>query len=100
MSKSYPVLERSDYVCVYCGGFAGTADHVIPRALFKHRGRFGSRNIKPCCRICNSIASDWVFPDFDSKKRFILIHRFVGRDEGVEYLEFVGAKRARDLVCQ
>lgn len=42
-------------VCVYCGGGAGTADHVHPRA--KGGGhRLG--NLVPACRTCNGKKRD------------------------------------------
>lgn len=36
--------------CVYCGGGAGTADHVMPRAL---GGGHRLGNLVPSCRKCN-----------------------------------------------
>lgn len=44
------VLARDGRVCRYCGGYAGTVDHVVPRAL---GGSDASSNLVAACRTCN-----------------------------------------------
>lgn len=44
------------HVCVYCGGFATTRDHVPPKFLLKRPPPSNLRRV-PCCRRCNIDAS-------------------------------------------
>lgn len=49
------VLRRDDNVCAYCGGFANTIDHVLPRS----RGGADSwENLVACCLKCNNVKGD------------------------------------------
>ena len=49
------ILERSNYICHYCGSPANTADHIIPIA--KGGGNELS-NLLPACINCNSTRQD------------------------------------------
>ncbi|WP_308491487.1 HNH endonuclease [Microbacterium terrisoli] len=45
------VLRRDGFHCAYCGGSAGTIDHVMPRS----RGGSDSwENLVACCQRCNN----------------------------------------------
>ena len=52
---SQAVLDRDDYTCAYCGGFATTADHRIPKA---RGGPSDASNLVAACRSCNSKKGD------------------------------------------
>ena len=72
MNKNYYI---DDHHCAYCGEYADTKDHIIPYS-FNHSGKRradmgDSDNLVPCCRECNSIASNLVFDDFYKKKDYI-----------------------------
>ena len=55
-------------VCVYCGDYADTIDHLIPHAF----GGDNSRgNLVPACGMCNCFASDMIFNDFAEKWNYI-----------------------------
>ena len=43
-------LIGDGHVCVYCGGYADTVDHVIPKAKL---GADVAENTVPCCLSCN-----------------------------------------------
>jgi 5-methylcytosine-specific restriction endonuclease McrA len=45
------VLQRDQYICVYCNGEATQVDHVIPRAK---GGSHDLDNLVACCATCNS----------------------------------------------
>ena len=77
-------------VCVYCGAFSGQRDHVVPRSA-----RPVQNEIVDACHRCNLAASDWVFPSFEAKHAYILIWRFVSRNEARRFRETVGAVRGR-----
>ena len=48
------IFEHWDHKCAYCGAFADTLDHVIPRS----RGGLTIRkNLVACCRSCNGAKS-------------------------------------------
>mgnify|MGYP001054945071 CR=1 FL=1 len=49
------VLEKSNYICHYCGGSANTADHVIP---VSKGGSNNLDNLVSCCLSCNSTRQD------------------------------------------
>lgn len=49
------ILEKSNYICHYCGGPANTADHIIP--VSKGGGNEIS-NLLPACHDCNSTRQD------------------------------------------
>ncbi len=49
------VLRRDSQRCAYCGGFAATIDHVMPRS----RGGADSwENLVACCLRCNNVKGD------------------------------------------
>lgn len=49
------VLRRDDHCCAYCGRFANTIDHVLPRS----RGGLDSwENLVACCLRCNNVKGD------------------------------------------
>lgn len=49
------VLRRDDHRCAYCGKFANTVDHVMPRS---RGGRDSWENLVACCLECNNIKGD------------------------------------------
>jgi 5-methylcytosine-specific restriction endonuclease McrA len=44
------ILRRDDFTCFYCGQYATTVDHVIPRRL---QGTDHDDNLVAACRKCN-----------------------------------------------
>lgn len=67
------ILELYDYTCVYCSFPATCCDHVIPVAyLGLDSGVNRKDNLVASCTRCNLIAGDKVFPDFDSKRDYVL----------------------------
>jgi HNH endonuclease/AAA domain len=54
------VLERDGYRCVYCGGPATTADHIVPRSA---GGTDSMDNLRAACRPCNSSRGDGATGD-------------------------------------
>jgi 5-methylcytosine-specific restriction endonuclease McrA len=44
------VFVRDDYRCQYCGGFADSLDHVVPRS---RGGQHTWENVAAACRPCN-----------------------------------------------
>ncbi len=49
------VLERDGYWCAYCGGSAGTIDHILSKAESRRQGiaRDDKAWIVACCHRCN-----------------------------------------------
>jgi len=45
------ILQRDNYICVYCNAEATQVDHVIPRAK---GGTHDMDNLVACCAACNS----------------------------------------------
>ena len=45
------ILNRDNYICGYCGGYADTVDHVVPRC---QGGRSEWTNVVASCSACNS----------------------------------------------
>ena len=62
------ILERDNYVCIYCLGDATEVDHVVP---FIWSQCDEPENLVSCCSICNHIAGSFVFDDFDLKSEYI-----------------------------
>jgi 5-methylcytosine-specific restriction endonuclease McrA len=53
------ILERDGYRCAYCGAWADTVDHIVP----KNRGGTDvESNLVACCRKCNCSKQDRVAP--------------------------------------
>ncbi|MEI8239613.1 MAG: HNH endonuclease [Actinomycetota bacterium] len=44
------LFARDDYQCQYCGGFADSIDHIVPRS---RGGRHEWENVAAACRPCN-----------------------------------------------
>ena len=44
------ILHRDSHTCQYCGGRAGTVDHVQPKC---QGGKTSWDNLVACCRSCN-----------------------------------------------
>ena len=44
------LFARDDYRCQYCGGFADSLDHVVPRS---RGGQHTWENVAAACRPCN-----------------------------------------------
>jgi len=44
------LFARDDYCCQYCGGFADSLDHVVPRS---RGGQHTWENLAAACRPCN-----------------------------------------------
>jgi 5-methylcytosine-specific restriction endonuclease McrA len=51
------VLRRDGNRCGYCGGFASTIDHVMPRS---RGGADTWENLVACCLKCNNIKPRWA----------------------------------------
>jgi 5-methylcytosine-specific restriction endonuclease McrA len=49
------VLRRDNNRCGYCGGSAGTIDHVLPRS---RGGKDSWENLVACCLRCNNLKGD------------------------------------------
>lgn len=49
------VLRRDRHRCGYCGGYANTIDHVLPRS---RGGQNTWENLVACCRECNNRKGD------------------------------------------
>ncbi|MFM8826562.1 MAG: HNH endonuclease, partial [Actinomycetota bacterium] len=44
------LFARDEYRCQYCGGFADSIDHIVPRS---RGGRHEWENVAAACRPCN-----------------------------------------------
>ena len=75
-SRRLDVLERDDFTCVYCENPGIEVDHILP---WDWNGNDSEENLVACCRDCNSIAGDKIFPSFQEKKDYILIVRSSSR---------------------
>lgn len=49
------VLRRDNHTCGYCGKFANTIDHVLPRS---RGGKDSWENLIACCLRCNNVKGD------------------------------------------
>ena len=65
--KKQEILDR-DVVCVYCGEIATEVDHVVPWS-YTHCNDYD--NLVGSCKLCNKLASNIVFPNFDIKREYI-----------------------------
>lgn len=66
------ILERDQYICVYCLGDATCVEHVVPWD-WSHCN--DEDNLVASCTECNQIASDKMFTSFDEKRAYILVVR-------------------------
>ena len=72
-SKREKILQKYDYVCVYCFGNAEQVDHIIPWAYIHNDSE---DNLVACCWLCNIVAGSNVFEDFNKKREFIQKRRY------------------------
>lgn len=63
------ILERDAYVCAYCNGEAAEVDHIIPWSYCQNSDE---DNLIASCRVCNSIASNFIFDSLSEKRSYIL----------------------------
>ena len=71
--KNYSlVYKRDDGICQYCGDQATTIDHIIP---WNFKNDNSPENMVASCKICNCIAGDKLFDNFNEKKIYILNRR-------------------------
>jgi HNH endonuclease len=68
------VMKRDKGICQYCGGPAGSVDHIVP---WSYRHNNSMSNLVAACMRCNLAAHDMVFPTFAAKREFILTARKV-----------------------
>lgn len=61
------VLRRDSHQCAYCGRFASTIDHVIPRS---RGGESSWENLVAACHGCNSHKADRTLAQLGWKLRF------------------------------
>lgn len=55
------ILERDSYVCIYCGEYGETVDHIVPRI----KGGVSSFSNCVCaCNRCNANKGDLTLNDF------------------------------------
>jgi hypothetical protein len=62
------ILEKYDYLCVYCMREADSVDHIIPWSYLHDSN---DENLVACCMECNLIAGDKVFFSFAEKYQYI-----------------------------
>lgn len=62
------ILDRDNYLCVYCFETAEQVDHVIP---YTYKAINVDWNLVACCHRCNNIASNMVFSSFIEKYLYI-----------------------------
>lgn len=55
------IIYRYGEKCFYCGAFADTIDHIIPKS---HGGLSSFSNCVPACSICNETKDSMVLEDF------------------------------------
>jgi 5-methylcytosine-specific restriction endonuclease McrA len=49
------ILDRDNWICVYCGNEANTADHIVPKAA---GGEDIAHNLVAACLKCNGTKRD------------------------------------------
>lgn len=72
-SRRIKILEKYDYVCVYCWGLADQVDHVMPWS-YKHCN--DEDNLVAACWLCNLIGTNKVFDCFRKKQDHIQANRY------------------------
>lgn len=67
-------------VCYYCGNFADSTDHVVPRHLLKRAGAMGMElgavmRIRlwevPACRECNTLIGGAIFKTLPDRCKYV-----------------------------
>ena len=67
--RNYHRVNRTfGYICVYCGGYGDTVDHVVPWSYIQDQS---VSNLVRACSSCNSMASNLVFGSFTEKRNYI-----------------------------
>ena len=61
------ILVRDKHECAYCGAYADTMDHIVPRAK---GGDHSWMNIVAACKKCNTKKADYLLEDLDWKLRY------------------------------
>jgi 5-methylcytosine-specific restriction endonuclease McrA len=84
VSRAKKIFERDNGICVYCGAWADTIDHITPR---NHGGKTLDDNLVAACFKCNMTASDYLFPSIEHKRRYILLRRFGKKAHAREFRE-------------
>jgi 5-methylcytosine-specific restriction endonuclease McrA len=66
----HAIFARDGAACRYCGGVTSPLqiDHQHPWA---QGGSSDPTNLVVCCRVCNLLASDRVFPEFAAKRDWL-----------------------------
>lgn len=57
------ILEKSNFVCFYCGQYGDTIDHLLPKS------KGGLTTLKNCvcaCRKCNQLKRNLTFEEFQA----------------------------------
>lgn len=66
-----------EFVCVYCGVFADSEDHVVPRHLLERAGELSvdlskvmrmQRWVVPACRECNTMIGGRLYPTLAERR--------------------------------
>jgi 5-methylcytosine-specific restriction endonuclease McrA len=90
------VLARDRRICHYCGGYATTVDHVVPKA------RGGSdtwENLVAACRSCNTSKHDRDAPKAQPEAAATILaqfaHEFGGGGAVTRFLEARRLTRAQ-----
>lgn len=65
--KHQEILDR-DIICVYCGDTPTVVDHVVP---WSYSRCDDDDNLVASCELCNLIASNKMFENFDAKRKYI-----------------------------
>lgn len=71
-SRRQFILDREGHQCAYCMEDADQVDHILPWA-FVHCDDV--ENLVAACWLCNLIAADHIFDDFNAKRDYILARR-------------------------
>lgn len=67
-SRKEEILEYYNYICQYCYDEGYEVDHIIP---WNYIHDDSVNNLVCCCKLCNLVASDKVFDDFNKKRKYI-----------------------------
>lgn len=72
-SRKEKILEEYNHECQYCYGPADVVDHIIPLS-YSHDN--SEENLVASCWLCNLIAGDKVFKNFNRKRDYIINRRY------------------------